>query len=317
MKIFDSIAAAKAIKNPILTLGTFDGVHLGHQHVLQQLNDLALVFEGESTLLTFEPHPRIVLNPDNHNLELIQTFEEKKEKLEACGLKNLICIPFTKEFGMQTATEFIENILVNTLNIKAIVIGHDHRFGKDRTGDFQLLLEMGNLHGFAVLQTDAYELNNQLISSTKIRKALQLGEIEIANSYLGQAFSLTGKVIKGQEKGRTIGFPTANLAIPNKVKLIPALGVYCVSVTLEGLGLFKGMLNIGNRPTLHDDKPVSIEVHILDFEGDLYNQNITIHLLNKIRNEKQFINLEALKNQLVADTSYVRAFFDSFQRTSH
>jgi riboflavin kinase/FMN adenylyltransferase len=317
VKIFDSISAAKTIKNPILTLGTFDGVHLGHQHVLQQLNDLALVYDGESTLLTFEPHPRIVLHPDNHELQLIQTFEEKKEKLRQSGLKNLICIPFTKEFGMQTATEFIENILVNALNIKAIVIGYDHRFGKDRTGDFQLLLEMGNLHGFAVLQTDAYELNNHLISSTKIRKALQIGEIQRANSYLGQTFSLTGNVIRGQEKGRTIGFPTANLDIPNKIKLIPALGVYCVSVTLSGLGLFKGMLNIGNRPTLNDDRPVSIEVYILDFNGDLYDESITIHFHTKIRDEQQFINLESLKGQLISDTNFVRTFFESVERSAH
>jgi riboflavin kinase / FMN adenylyltransferase len=316
LQIFDSLEAAKAIKNPILTLGTFDGVHRGHQHVIQQLSELASAYDGESTLLTFEPHPRFVLQGHGKGIELIQTFDEKKEKLQRYGLQNLICIPFTTEFSNQSAEEFVKNVLVNQLHIKAIVIGHDHRFGKDRSGDFNLLLTLGDRYNFEVLQTNALVYDQVQVSSTKIRAAITQGNIELANNFLNEPFSITGKVIKGQAVGRTIGFPTANLLVQNEMKLIPPKGVYIVTVTLQDGQLYNGVVNIGTRPTVSNDNCTTIEVHILDFEQDIYNQDVHLAFIKKIRDEEQFSTIDELKTQIDLDVSAVRNFFE-LQRSAN
>lgn len=303
MKVFNSFDNLGEIKNPVLTIGTFDGVHVGHQKIIQQINQEADKLKGESVLLTFYPHPRIVLNPKNHGLSLIQTQEEKLKKLERFGLKNVIVIPFTPEFANLSAEDFVLKYLVEKLKVKNIIIGYDHQFGKNREGGVNFLNKLSNQHKFRVTEIPAQEINDVNISSTLIRKAIENGDMPSANKYLGEKFSIQGSVVKGQQLGRTIGFPTANIEITDTTKIIPPKGVYHISIQVKGIKYY-GMMNIGERPTVSDSGIKSIEVNIFDFDNEIYGEITTISILEKVRDEIKFNSIEELKNQLKIDEKH-------------
>lgn len=310
MKIIQKREELHDIINPVLTIGTFDGVHIGHQKIIQQINDLAQSIQGSSTLFTFHPHPRMVLKPDNHGIQLIQTQAEKEKKLRKLGLNTLIIYPFTKEFSQLTATEFVENILVQEIGVKHIVIGYDHQFGKNREGTLDLLFKLAPKHQFNVHEIPAEDINNVNVSSTKIRKALKEGDIVTANLYLGSPFTLSGTVVKGQQIGRSLGFPTANIVLDENHKLIPKFGVYAVVAEVAG-ATCKGMLNIGVKPTIDKtQKELSIEVHLFDFSATIYDQKIELKLLHYIREEMHFNSLDFLKSQLKKDDTHIRNLLD-------
>jgi riboflavin kinase/FMN adenylyltransferase len=308
MRIFQGFEDLTSIKNPVLTIGTFDGVHIGHQKILQQLNQEAEKIGGESVLFTFYPHPRMVISPKTHGLKLIQTQEEKLEKLKNNGLKNVIIQPFTTDFSNLTATEFVRDYLVGKLKVKKLVIGHDHQFGKNREGTLLFLKNISKIYNFEVIEILAQEIDEVNISSTKIRNAIEQGNIEIANRYLGESFELNGKVVKGKQLGRTIGFPTANIFIDSDIKIIPKTGVYAVEIELPNSASLIGMLNIGVRPTLGDQLSPSIEVNIFDFKGDIYDSKIKVRFLSHIREEIKFNSLYDLKTQLHKDEKISREF---------
>jgi riboflavin kinase/FMN adenylyltransferase len=311
MRIFNGFEQIKSIPNSVLTIGTFDGVHIGHQKILQQLNQEAIKIGGESVLFTFYPHPRMVLFPDNHGLKLIQTQEEKLDKLNRIGLQNVIVQPFTSEFSNLTATQFVRDFLVDKLKVKKLVIGHDHQFGKNREGGLEFLKNMSKIYDFEVIEIPAQEINEVNISSTRIRKAIESGNIEIANTFLGEKFEINGIVVKGNQLGRTIGFPTANILLENKIKILPKNGVYTVEILLPDNRLYTGIMNIGVRPTVNNDSKVAIEVYILDFDEIIYDSSIKIKLISRLRDEKKFNSLDELKTQLQQDEKYSRAFFTS------
>lgn len=308
MKVHHDFEQISGIKNPILTIGTFDGVHTGHQKIIDKLNSEAEKQNGESVLFTFYPHPRMVLQPESHGLHLLQTQEEKLDKLRRMGLQHVIVYPFTKSFAETNASEFVRQFLVEKLGVHTIVVGYDHQFGKNREGSLEQLLEMSKTYPFRVIEIPAQEIDEINISSTKIRKALLDGDIETANRYLNEAYLLSGTVVEGQKLGRTIGFPTANMSIADSVKLIPAKGVYAVEVQLEDGRKFNGMMNIGVRPSVSNDLTLSVEVHLLDFDGDLYGTKIAVSLLKRIRDEKRFSGIDELKQQLERDEETVRSF---------
>jgi riboflavin kinase / FMN adenylyltransferase len=299
MKIYEGLADFTPIKNAVVTSGTFDGVHLGHQKILNRIREIARSIQGETVLITFWPHPRLVLYPQEHQLRLLSTFEEKTKLLRQFGIDHLITIPFTKEFSQLTSEEFIRKVLVEKLQTRKLVIGYDHRFGKNREGSFDYLKSHGQDFGFELEEISRQDVDEIGVSSTKIRKSLESGDVKTAGSYLGRPYELNGLVIKGQQIGRSIGFPTANIHIPNDYKLIPKDGVYAVEAQVEGT-LYKSMLNIGNRPTVDGTKK-TVEANLFDFQGDLYNKQITVYFREYIREERKFENLEALKNQLILD----------------
>jgi len=308
MKVFQGFDQLQEIKNPVLTIGTFDGVHLGHQRIINQLNDEAQKIGGESVLFTFYPHPRMVLYPESHGLKLIQTQVEKIDKLRRIGLQNVIIHPFTKEFSRLSAVEFVRDFLVNQLNVKKLVIGYDHQFGKNREGSIDFLLEVCETYGFEVIEIAAQEIDDVNVSSTKIRNAIKLGDIETANAFLGEPFLLEGMVVEGSAIGRELGYPTANLRIESEIKLIPGNGVYAVRVEIEG-SWHNGMMNIGVRPTINNENIAKIEVHLFDFSGNLYDKSLTVQLLSRCRDEIKFNSLDELKNQLQNDEKAIRTFF--------
>jgi riboflavin kinase/FMN adenylyltransferase len=308
MRIFQGFEDLTSIKNPVLTIGTFDGVHIGHQKILQQLNKEAEKIDGESVLFTFYPHPRMVISPETHGLKLIQTQEEKLEKLKNNGLKNVIIQPFTTDFSNLTATEFVRDYLVGKLKVKKLVIGHDHQFGKNREGTLLFLKNISKIYNFEVIEILAQEIDEVNISSTKIRNAIEQGKIEIANRYLGEPFELNGIVVKGKQLGRTIGFPTANIFIDSDIKIIPKTGVYAVEIELPNSPSLIGMLNIGVRPTVGAQLSPSIEVNIFDFKGDIYDSKIKVRFLSHIREEIKFNSLDDLKTQLHKDEKISREF---------
>lgn len=298
MKIVNSIKSFSANKPTIVTIGTFDGVHLGHKKILEQIVENAHSQNCESLVLTFFPHPRTILQADSE-MKQLNTLAEKTNLLSALGIDNLVIHPFDAAFSRLTAEEFVKQVLVDTFKIKKIIIGHDHRFGRNRTANIDDLIEFGNKFGFEVEEISAKEINEVSISSTKIRNALTEGNIELANNYLGYYYSLTGIVSKGKQLGRTIGFPTANIKIVEEYKLIPQNGVYIVQSNLDGI-MYHGMMNIGTRPTV-DGTTQTIEIHFFDFQKELYNQKITISLLHRMRSEQKFESVDALKKQLDKD----------------
>jgi riboflavin kinase/FMN adenylyltransferase len=306
VRVFQGFDELTKIPNPVLTIGTFDGVHLGHQRIIQQLNEEAQKHGGESVLFTFYPHPRMVLFPDSHGLKLLQTQVEKIEKLERMGLQNVIVHPFTKEFSRLTAIEFVRDYLVNKLNVKTIVIGYDHQFGKNREGSLELLKDLAPVYDFNVIEIPAQDIDDVNVSSTKIRNALKSGNIETANAFLGEPFEMNGIVQSGKQIGRSIGFPTANIDLGSSVKLIPEIGVYLVRVVTPSRAEYFGMLNIGVNPTVSDNAQTTIEVHLLDYSGDLYGQELQVKVLSRLRDELKFDSLEELKNQLAKDENTVR-----------
>lgn len=300
MKVFNSFENLESIINPVLTIGTFDGVHIGHQKIIKKLNKEAEKNDGQSVLLTFYPHPRIVLNPENHGLSLIQTQEEKLAKLEHFGLDNVIVIPFTPAFSNLSAEEFVLEFLVEKLKVNTIIIGYDHQFGKNREGGVNFLNSISSKYNFNVIEIPAQEINDVNISSTRIRKAIENGEVEIANKYLGEPLLLHGKVVKGKQLGRTIGYPTANIELLSSLKIIPKKGVYLVKIKINNIE-YDGMMNIGTRPTVSKSNNISIEVNIFNFNNDIYYEEVEVSILKKIRDEKKFDSIEKLKNQLKED----------------
>ncbi|MGV3629582.1 MAG: bifunctional riboflavin kinase/FAD synthetase [Bacteroidota bacterium] len=308
MKVHYSFDEISAIKNPVLTIGTFDGVHVGHQKILKRLNEEARRNGGESVLFTFHPHPRLVLDPGNTELKILQTQEEKIRKLERMGLDHLIIYPFTKDFSNTKAEDFIREFLVEKLHVHTIVVGYDHQFGKNREGSLEHLVKLSAVYPFKVIEIPAHEIDEVNVSSTKIRKALVNGDIEIANKYLNEAYEISGKVVHGKQLGRTIGFPTANIAVEESHKLVPKIGVYAVRVMLEDKKIRYGMMNIGVNPTVTDEKSIKIEVCIFDFNETIYNQEISVYLLKRTRDEKRFGSLDELTQAIHNDELEIRTF---------
>lgn len=305
MKIFHSINDFEFTKKTILTLGTFDGVHIGHRKILEKITQSTNDGEFESLVLTFFPHPRMVLQ-EQSQVKVLNTIEEKIDLLENIGIQNLVIHPFDEAFSRLTAQEFVKTVLVNQFHIQKIIIGYDHRFGRNRTANIDDLITYGKLYDFEVEQISAQEIDAISISSTKIRKALLAGNMDLANEYLGYNYSLTGIVLKGKQLGRTIGFPTANLKIAEDFKLIPQNGVYIVKSIINQRIIF-GMMNIGFNPTVEGEN-LSIEIHYFDFDGDLYEQHVTVSLLHYLRPEQKFESVSFLKKQLDKDDINARNY---------
>ena len=298
MKIYQSTINFSTNRKTIITIGTFDGVHLGHQSILKKVVEAKENNTYESSLLTFFPHPRMVLQQDT-SIKLLNTIDEKAELLDKFGIDNLIIHPFDAAFSNLSAEEFVKEILVDRLNIHKIIIGHDHRFGKNRTADIGDLILFGEKYKFEVEQINAKEIDEIAVSSTKIRKALLEANIKLANEYLGYSYFISGKVVEGKKIGRTIGFPTANIQINESYKLLPKNGVYVVSSKINNI-LYFGMMNIGKNPTLGDNEQ-SIEVHFFELNEDIYNENLQISILEHIREEQKFNSLNELQAQLEKD----------------
>ncbi|MBK6884757.1 MAG: bifunctional riboflavin kinase/FAD synthetase [Flavobacteriales bacterium] len=306
MQVHTDIASFKHVKRPVLTTGTFDGVHRGHRTILERLTDLAEREEGESVLFTFHPHPRMVLFPSDNDLKLLNTQQEKIALLEAAGLDHLLVIPFSRQFSRMHALEYVRDVLVNGIGVHAVVIGYDHRFGRNREGDLRLLHQLGEVFDFQVEEIPAQEVDRVKVSSTKVRDALTEGQVHLANELLGYPYAVSGVVVKGDQLGRTLGYPTANIGGIDPLKLIPGDGVYAVDVELR-TGAHQGMLYIGERPTLGGTAPQrKVEVHVFDLDRDLYGETITVRLLERVRGDMRFADLDALKQQLQRDEADVR-----------
>lgn len=330
MKIYHNLSDFQKLDNAVVTIGTFDGVHYGHQKIIKQLVAKAKADKGESVILTFFPHPRMIIDPENQDLKMINTINEKAEILRSLGVDHLIITPFTRDFSNQTPDEYIKNTLVENIGTKHIIIGYDHRFGKDRSGNLTDLKAAGIHFGFTVEEIKEQDIHDVAVSSTKIRQALLAGDVSLAADYLGYPFSIFGRVIKGDKIGRTIGFPTANLFVEETYKLIPGDGIYAVTVEIseefeeEGsvdsesrlrtsdsrLRTFKGMAYIGQRPTING-MTRNIEVNIFDFDQEIYGQDIKMNFLKFLRHDVKFTGLEALTLQLHQDKEATLAFFAS------
>lgn len=302
MKVFRNIIEARNIPNAVVTIGTFDGVHLGHQAIFNKMKTLAQEIGGQTVVVTFEPHPRQVLNIDSSNLRFLCTPEEKLRKFEEFGIDNVVIINFTKEFSSTPSEVFIKDYIIDHIHPAYIVVGYDHHFGKNRMGDFDLLNDMMGKYHFKVKRVAAQDVDNIAVSSTKIRNALAVGNVKGANQLLGYIYSIVAEVVVGNKIGRTLGFPTANLELPKEYMLISNRGVYACLVDFEGK-TYKAMANIGHRPTIGDrseDNPI-IEVNLFGFDGDLYGKQIRVRFIDRIRDEEKFNGLEALKAQLEQD----------------
>jgi len=308
LKLFNSIQSFSSDRQTIVTIGTFDGVHIGHKKILEQITRNAHDLNCESLVLTFFPHPRMVLQKDT-DMKQLNTLDEKINLLEGLGIDNLVVHPFDKEFSRLTAEEFVQQVLVDIFKVKKIIIGYDHRFGRNRTANIDDLIAFGKTFGFEVEQISVEEINEVSISSTKIRNALLEGNIELATDYLGYNYSLTGTVTEGKQLGRTIGYPTANIQIKEDYKLVPLNGVYVASANVNGETVY-GMMNIGTRPTV-DGTYQTIEINLFDFNRDIYGQKITVTLLKRLRPEQKFESLDFLKNQLGADKLAAKDYINS------
>ena len=305
MKIYSSIEEFQNVERPIVTTGTFDGVHFGHRKIIDRLKDLAQSCSGETVLLTFSPHPRMVLFPEDQDLKLLNTIEEKKQLLEKAGVQHLIIHQFTKKFSRISSINYVRDILVNRINTHKLVIGYNHHFGRNREGSFEHLQKFASVFGFEVEEIPVQLWDNVDVSSTKIRKALFLGYVDKAAEYLGYQYELSGTVVKGSAIGRSIGFPTANLDLGDVKKIIPADGVYAVWVIVDKI-TYKGMMNIGKKPTLKS-KIRTLEIHLLDFDQYIYNKQIKIKFVKRIRDEIAFSELIELKKQLEKDRKLITA----------
>lgn len=299
MKIYNNIDEFRDVASPVVTTGTFDGVHLGHREIFRVMRENAERIGGETVVVTFHPHPRLVIHPDSKDLRFINTQKKKIKLMGDAGVQHLVIIPFTREFSHTASSEFIRRYLVEKIGLKKLIIGHDHHFGKDRQGSFGELIGLAKIHGFEVEKVPEQQVEGIPVSSTKIRRALVEGDVKLANKLLGYEYSISGKVVPGNKIGRTIGFPTANIALEDQFKLISANGVYACRVRI-GDRYYKGMGNIGYRPTI-DSGGLTIEVHIFDFDEEIYDIEIEIFFLDRIRDEKRFDNLQELRNQLIND----------------
>ncbi|WP_046245162.1 bifunctional riboflavin kinase/FAD synthetase [Hymenobacter terrenus] len=300
------------LSNAVVTSGTFDGVHIGHQRILARLHEVAQASGGPSVVITYWPHPRLVLGPPPSHpelleLQLLNTLEERIEKLTWFGVDYLLIVPFTKEFAQWTSEEYIQNLLLKTVGARQLVIGYDHRFGKNREGGFDYLSQHAGRYGLTVEEIPREDVDAVGVSSTRIRQALRQGDIATANRYLGYLYPLTGTVVHGQKLGRTIGYPTANLAPIEPLKLVPARGIYAVWATTAAGTRHMAMLSIGVRPTIGNDLAQTIEVNLLDFSGDLYDHLLTLEFVAWLRAEEKYDGLDALKAQLALDAENTRA----------
>ena len=306
MKRYSSASEFNSQRRPsVVTIGTFDGVHIGHNAILKRLVETAEKENLDSVVLTFFPHPRMVLQQSD-DLKLINTIEERADLLEQTGLDHLVIHPFTHAFSRLTSLEFVRDILVNSLKAKKVIIGYDHRFGRNRTANIDNLKEFGVTFGFSVEEISAKEIDDVAVSSTKVRKALAVGEIESANSYLGYNFMISGNVVQGKAIGRTINYPTANLQLKESYKLVPKNGVYIVKSILNNKAVF-GITSIGTNPTVGGSEK-TIETYFLDFEKDLYGEEITIEFLKFIRDEKTFDSIETLRREIITDEEFAKRF---------
>jgi riboflavin kinase/FMN adenylyltransferase len=304
LKVYTDINSFQGVQKPVLTIGTFDGVHCGHQVILDRLAQIAETEDGETVLLTFDPHPRTVLFPEANGLKLLNTKKEKIDLLEKSGLDHLIIYPFTQRFSRLNSVEYVRDVLVNGVGVHKMVSGYDHHFGRNREGDLDKLRELSELYGFGVEEISAQMIDEVKISSTKIRRALVEGDVATAASYLGYSYTLSGKVEQGNSLGRTIGFPTANLLILDRSKLIPGNGVYAIEAEIKGVD-HRGMMNIGNRPTVNGDTSRTVvEAHLFDVSEDLYGDMMTVRFVARLRNEERFEDLNALKEQLHKDRQH-------------
>ena len=303
MKTIHGIENFPADEASIVTIGTFDGVHLGHQQILKQLTDTSRKSKLKSVLLTFFPHPRMVLQPDIP-MRLIQTIQERKKALEKTGLDYLVIHPFSTTFSRLSADNYVKQILVEQLNVQKVVVGYDHRFGRNRTASLEDMYHYADIYDFEVIEIDAKKIDSTAVSSTKIRNAIDQGNIERANTYLGQPFTLEG-MVDGDKRGRELSYPTANIDLQNPHKIVPKQGVYLVKSNLEDRIIY-GMMNIGTKPTFNAAMP-SIEVHFFDWNGNLYGQAVQVELLKWVREERKFNTVEELQTQIQADEQYCRS----------
>ncbi len=309
LKTYPQTAQFAGVARPVLTTGTFDGVHLGHRRILDRLVELSEQVEGETAMLTFFPHPRMVLHPEDHGLQLLTTPSEKAALLAEAGIKHLIVQPFTPELARMTATHYIRDLLVRDIGVHTMVVGYDHHFGRNREGDFDNLMEFSEVYGFNVEEIPAWQIDEVSVSSTKIREALLGGEVATAERYLGYRYGLDGTVVPGQQLGQQLGAPTANIQPEFNWKLVPGNGVYAAHVVVDGQE-HPAVVNIGNRPTLGDGLERTIEAHLLHFEGNLYQRNVRLLMGAFLRGERKFSDAEALKEQISQDVRHAHAYFE-------
>lgn len=308
MNVFNSVQTFNSSQKTIVTLGTFDGMHIGHQAILNKLKLQKKIYGYETLVLTFFPHPRMVLKTD-HQISLLNTIDERVKLIDHFGIDHLVVQEFTKEFANLSAEEFVKTVLVDQFNIGKIIIGYDHRFGKNRSADIHDLIEFGKKYHFDVEQISAEELNDVSVSSTKIRNALNVGDVALAKTYLGYPYMVSGTVVSGKQLGRTIGYPTANIKVAQDYKLIPAIGVYVVGVTVKGKDYY-GMLSIGTNPTVGGTEK-TIEVYIFDFNDTIYDEEITVRFLTRIRGEEHFGSIDLLIEALKNDEVFSRKFLSN------
>ncbi len=300
MRVFRGLDNLPPFKNPVLTIGTFDGVHLGHAKIIERLRKKAIEVDGESIIITFDPHPRFVVAPNSTPIELLSTSQEKIKALQALHVDNVVIVPFTKAFSDISAEAYIRDFIVSNFHPHTIIIGYDHHFGKNRQGNYQLLESVKATYGFQLEEISVQEIEHIAVSSTKIRAALHIGDIKKANELAGKYYTLEGVVIHGEKRGRLIGFPTANVHVGDAHKLIPANGVYAVKAYLKET-VYKAMLNIGVRPTVSSSNHRSIEVNIIDFDQDIYDETLRIEFVDKLRDEIKFNGIDELIAQLTID----------------
>ena len=306
LEVYNSTHDFFSAEPVVLTIGTFDGVHAGHRAVIDVLRSKAEEIGGKTALLTFQPHPRVILHPENHGLKLLNSMDERMSLLEGSGLDFLFVEDFNLDLARLTPLDYVKTFLAEGIKPSIVVIGDDHRFGRNREGDFSALTEMGKMFGFEVIALDAEHINDIRVSSTKIRDAINIGDVKHASELLTKNFPLSGKVVSGDKIGREIGYPTANLMVDDELKIIPLNGVYAVWAHSQSGEKHMAMLNIGNRPTVSTSHDLSIEVFLLDFEGDLYGQNLEVEFVQRIRGEQKFSDITELKKALQEDEKFVR-----------
>lgn len=304
MRVFRNLDKLPAFNNSVITIGTFDGVHIGHQKLIAKIKSLSKQIGGESIIITFHPHPRIVINPQDKSLRLLNTLEEKIALLEKYGVDNVVVVPFSRDFSEQTAESYISSFLVRNFQPKYIVIGYNHHFGVNRSGDYTLLEKMKEQYGYEMVEINKETLEEIDVSSSQIRNSLLHGDIKLANELLGHNYTVSGTVVKGLQNGRRLGYPTANIKVPDENKLIPKLGIYAVKVH-HGDKTYAGMLSIGTNPTF-DGTERTIEVNILDFNKDVYGETLTLEFISYLRDEKKFESLDALIEELKNDEKHTR-----------
>jgi riboflavin kinase / FMN adenylyltransferase len=299
MRIFNDLSTLPKAENTILTLGIFDGVHLGHKKIIEKLKKKAALLNCRNIVITFSPHPRNVIS-GNGVIKLLTTTEEKIKLFEEIGIENLLILNFTKEFSQLSSETFFKEYIIEKIGIKEIIVGYDHHFGKGRSGDVNTLRKMGVEFGFDVTTVEPFKINEEAVNSTKIRKALSEGNMKIANTFLGRGYSFSGSVVEGDKRGRELGFPTANIKIDNEEKLLPSLGIYAVEFMFDG-EVHKGLLSIGVRPTFYNSGNIIPEVYLYDFNREIYNKNISVKIIDWVRGEEKFPSAEALVEQMQKD----------------